>query len=57
MKLGPIRKAVVAFLVSGTGALATAAADNRVTLGEVAFVVAVALAAFGAVYGVRNTAA
>jgi hypothetical protein len=47
------RKAIAAFLVSGTGALAVAAVDNAITLGEGAFVVAAAVASAGAVYGVN----
>lgn len=54
MKLGPIRKAVVAALVGAAGAFVTAAADNHVTLAEVAVIVAAGVVAGGTVYGVRN---
>lgn len=47
-------KAIVAFLVSGSGAFAVAAADNSIVLGEWAFVGATAIASAGAVFGIRN---
>jgi hypothetical protein len=47
-------KAVVAFFVAGTGALAVALTDNAMTWGEGAVVLATAVAAAGAVYGVTN---
>ena len=56
MKIGPIRKAVIALLVAGSGAGAVAASDDRITYGEWWLVAATALASFGAVYGVRNRA-
>lgn len=57
MNLGPVRKAIVAAIVAGTGALATAAADNTITVAEWAWIAAATTAAAGAVYGVRNKAA
>ena len=57
MKLGPIRKAVIAAVVAGTGSLAVAGVDNAITLGEILVAVAATAAAAGAVYGVRNIAA
>lgn len=50
---GP-QKAIGAFFVSGLGALAIAAADNGITLGEGLGALAVAAAAAGAVYGITN---
>lgn len=54
MRIGPIRKAVVAGLVAGTGSLAVAGVDNRITLGEALVALAAAIAAVGAVYRVKN---
>lgn len=51
------RKAILAFLVAGTGSLAVAAVDNSITLGEALAAVAVAVAAGAAVYGVSNAPA
>lgn len=48
-------KAFLAFLVAGTGSLATAAVDNSITLGEGLVAAAAAIAAFALVYGVKNT--
>jgi hypothetical protein len=47
-------KAIWAFFVAGTGSLAVAAADNAITLGEGLLVLATAVAAAGAVFGVTN---
>ena len=47
-------KAIVAGVVAFTATLATAAADNAVTWGELALVAAGTAAAVGAVYGVTN---
>lgn len=51
------RKAILAFVVAGTGSLAVAAVDNSITLGEGLAALAVACAAGGAVYGVSNVQA
>lgn len=47
-------KAIVGGLIAGVGALATAYADNVLTVGEGIGALAVALTAFGAVFGVSN---
>lgn len=47
-------KAIVGGLIAGVGALATAYADNVLTTGESVGALAVALTAFGAIFGVRN---
>jgi hypothetical protein len=47
-------KALVAFLVAGTGAGAVAATDNGITYGEWWVVAATAVAAAGTVFGVTN---
>lgn len=47
-------KAIVGGLIAGVGALATAYADNVLTAGEAWGAAAVALTAFGAVFGVEN---
>lgn len=52
-----IAKAIAAFVVAGTGSLAVAGVDNSVTLGEALAALAVAVAAGGAVYGIKNAAA
>jgi hypothetical protein len=57
MKLGPVRKAVIAAVVAGTGSLAVAGVDNSITLGEALVALAATAAAAGAVYGVRNLSA
>jgi hypothetical protein len=54
VKIGPIRKAVIAAAVAGTGSLAVAGLDNAVSLGEALVALAATVGAFGAVYGVRN---
>lgn len=50
----PYLKAVVAFLVAATGALATAAVDNSIVLGEWMAALATAVAAGGAVFATPN---
>lgn len=52
--MGQYRKAIAAFIVAGTGALATAGVDNAITVGEILVAVAAACAAAGAVFGVPN---
>lgn len=53
-KAAPYAKAIAAFLVALTGALAVGAADNTITLGEGLAALATAVAAGAAVFGVRN---
>ena len=48
-------KAILAAAVAGTGSLAVAAVDNAVALGEAVVVVATAVAAAAAVYGVNRS--
>jgi hypothetical protein len=48
-------KAILAAAVAGTGSLAVAAVDNAITLGEALVVVATAVAAAAAVYGVNRS--
>lgn len=48
-------KALIAAAVAGTGALAVAAVDNAVGLGEAFVVLATAASAAGAVYGVNRS--
>jgi hypothetical protein len=52
--LSTARKAVLAFVVTLSGSLGVAFADNACTYGEAAIAVAAAFAAYGAVYGVTN---
>lgn len=52
--LSTARKAWLAAAVAGSGALATAAADNAVTVGEASVVVAAIVAAFAAVWAATN---
>ena len=47
-------KAITAAVVAGFGSLAVAASDNSIVLGEAIGATSVAVAAFGAVYGIRN---
>ena len=54
MKFGPIRKAILSALVTGSAALAVAGADQSVTLAEALFVAAATIASGAAVYGVKN---
>lgn len=54
MNINPYRKAVAAFLVALTGSLAVAGADSAFTVGEVMSALATAVAAAGAVFGVKN---
>lgn len=51
----PFAKAIAAFIVAGTGALAVAGVDNAITVGEALVALATACAAAGAVYGIKNT--
>ena len=46
--------AIGGFFVAGLGALAVAAVDNSITLGEGVASLATAAAAAGAVYGIKN---
>ncbi len=48
-------KAITSGVIALLGSLAVAAADNAITLGEGLAAAATAAAAFGAVYGIRNT--
>lgn len=50
-------KAILAFLIAGSGSLAVAAVDNSITMGEGIVAASVALVALGAVYGVKNAPA
>lgn len=54
MKFGSYAKAIVAAVVAGGGALATALADDTVTTGEWLGVVVVTLGALGITYVVPN---
>ena len=47
-------KAILAFAIAGVGALATAAVDGGVTLGEGLSAAAAALVALGGVYQIPN---
>ena len=49
------RKAILAGAVALTGSLAVGLVDNALTAGEAAAAVAVGVAAYAGVYGVRNT--
>lgn len=57
MKLGPVRKAVVAGLAAGAASFAVATTDGKVTLAEVGVIVAAVVVAGAAVYRVPNQAA
>lgn len=50
----PYAKAIVAAVVAFTGAVATGAVDNAITLGEWWAAAAAGTAAGGVVFGVRN---
>lgn len=55
--MGKYAKAWLAFAIAGVGALATAAVDNQITLGEGMTSLSAALTALGVVYAVKNAPA
>lgn len=56
-RLAPIAKALIGAAVAAVGAGATAAVDDRITVGEWWTVAAAGLAALGAVYVTPNRSA
>lgn len=54
-RLSPFAKAIVGAAVAFTGAVATGAVDNAITLGEWWAAIAAGTAAGGAVFGIRNS--